>query len=60
MTCVLLDKPSARLKEVVVGYTGFTIGDEFVVGYGMDYNDDYRDLPFIGVLDSNAYNLQFV
>ena len=46
--CVLLDKPSRRRVEVPVDYRGFTIEDQFVVGYGMDYAETYRDLPYIG------------
>ncbi|MBI4651231.1 hypoxanthine phosphoribosyltransferase [Candidatus Desantisbacteria bacterium] len=45
--CVLLDKPSRRIAEINVNYIGFTIEDKFVVGYGMDYNEQYRDLPDI-------------
>lgn len=47
----LLDKPSRREAEVDVKYTGFEIEDKFVVGYGLDYNQSYRDLPFIGVVE---------
>ncbi len=50
--CTLLDKPSRRVKkEVTVDYTGFVIPDEFVVGYGLDYDQRYRNLPFIGVVE---------
>ena len=49
-TCTLLDKPEARVTDVKVDYCGFTIPDEFVVGYGLDYAQRYRNLPFIGVL----------
>lgn len=45
--CVLLDKPSRRTAEINVSYVGFTIEDKFVVGYGMDHNEQYRDLPDI-------------
>ena len=48
--CTLLDKPSRRTKEVKVDYTGFEIPDEFVVGYGLDYAQKYRNLPYIGIL----------
>lgn len=48
--CTLLDKPSRRLVDVQIDYTGFVIPDVFVVGFGMDYNRDYRNLPFIGVM----------
>ena len=49
--CTLLDKPERRVVDVDVEYTGFTIPDEFVVGYGLDYDQKYRNLPYIGVLE---------
>ena len=49
--CTLLDKPSRRVKEVDVKYTGFEISDEFVVGYGLDYAQKMRNLPYIGVVE---------
>ena len=49
--CTLLDKPERRVKEVHVDYTCFNIPDEFVVGYGLDYAQRYRNLPFIGVVE---------
>ena len=48
-TCVLLNKKVKRAVEVEADYTGFDIGGEFVVGYGLDYNEHYRNLPYIGV-----------
>ena len=48
--CTLLDKPSRRVTDVDVTYTGFQIPDEFVVGYGLDYDQLYRNLPYIGVV----------
>lgn len=48
--CTMLDKPSRRVVPVHVDYTGFTIEDEFVVGYGLDYAQRYRNLPFIGYI----------
>lgn len=48
--CTLLDKPERRVTEVEVDYTGFEIPDEFVVGYGLDYAQKYRNLPYIGVV----------
>ena len=48
--CVLLDKKEAREKEVAVDYICFDIQDKFVVGYGLDYREEYRNLPYIGVL----------
>lgn len=48
--CTLLDKPSRRVTDVDVAYTGFKIPDEFVVGYGLDYDQMYRNLPYIGVV----------
>ena len=50
-TCTLLDKPERRVVDLTVDYTGFRIPDEFVVGYGMDYDQRYRDLPYIGVVE---------
>lgn len=50
-TCTLLDKPERRVVDLDVDYTGFVIPDQFVVGYGMDYDQKYRDLPFIGVVE---------
>ena len=49
--CALLDKPERRVTEVAVDYSGFQIPDEFVVGYGMDYYQKYRNLPYIGVVE---------
>ena len=54
-TCTLLDKPSRRRVEFVPDYCGTEIPDEFVVGFGLDYNERYRALPFIGVLDPSVY-----
>ena len=53
--CTLLDKPARRLVEINVEYTGFTIPDQFVVGYGLDYNEHYRNLRFVGVLRPEVY-----
>jgi len=49
--CTLLDKPDRRETEVDVKYVGFVIPDEFVVGYGLDYNQYYRNLPYVGVIE---------
>ena len=49
--CALLDKPERRVVDVNVDYTGFEIPDEFVVGYGLDYDQRYRNLPYIGVVE---------
>ncbi len=49
--CTLLDKPDRRVCEVHVDYTGFEIPDQFVVGFGLDFDQRYRNLPFIGVLN---------
>ena len=54
--CTLLDKPSRRLIEVPVKYVGFTIEDQFVVGYGLDYDQKYRNLPFVGILKPEVYS----
>lgn len=49
--CTMLDKPDRRVVDVVTDYTGFEIPDEFVVGYGLDYDQRYRNLPYIGILE---------
>ena len=49
-SCVLLDKPSCRKTDVKAKYVGFSIPDEFVVGFGLDYNEKYRNLPYVGIL----------
>lgn len=49
--CTLLDKPERRVADVKVDYVGFNIPDEFVVGYGLDYDQKYRNLPYIGVVE---------
>ena len=49
--CTLLDKPERRIVEVPVDYNGFQIPDQFVVGYGMDYAQKYRNLPYIGIVE---------
>ena len=49
--CTLLDKPERRVIDVKVDYTGFAIPDEFVVGYGLDYDQRYRNLPYIGIVE---------
>ena len=54
-TCTLLDKPSRRQVDFVPSYTGATIPDEFVVGYGLDFAEQYRTLPFVGVLKPEVY-----
>ena len=56
--CTLLDKPSRRVKEVELNYCGFSIPDYFVVGYGLDYAEKYRNLPYIGVLKPCVYEGQ--
>ena len=54
--CVLLDKPSRRLEPVQADYVGFEIPDVFVVGYGLDFAERYRNLPFVGVLHPHVYS----
>ena len=54
--CTLLDKPARRLVEIEVDYTGFTIPDQFVVGYGLDYGELYRNLRYVGVLRPEVYS----
>ncbi|MBQ6808350.1 MAG: hypoxanthine phosphoribosyltransferase [Firmicutes bacterium] len=53
--CTLLDKPSRRLVDMEADYVGFEVPDEFVVGYGLDFDDAWRQLPYIGVLKPEAY-----
>jgi hypoxanthine phosphoribosyltransferase len=53
--CVLLDKPARRVLPVQADYVGFEIPDVFVVGYGLDFAERYRNLPFVGVLHSHVY-----
>lgn len=53
--CTLLDKIRERVKPVTSNYTGFTIPDRFVVGYGLDYAQRYRNLPYIGILKPSVY-----
>ena len=53
--CALLDKPARRKADIAPDYTGFVIPDEFVVGYGLDYAEMYRNLPYIGVLKREIY-----
>ena len=54
--CTLLDKPARRKADIKADYFGFDIPDEFVVGYGLDYAERYRNLPFIGVLKREIYS----
>ncbi|MSR74384.1 MAG: hypoxanthine phosphoribosyltransferase [Planctomycetes bacterium] len=54
-TCVLLDKQARRSVDIRADYTGFPVDDVFVVGYGLDYADRYRNLPYIGVLKPECY-----
>ena len=56
--CTLLDKPARRLVDIPVNYIGFTIPDQFVVGYGLDYGEYYRNLRFVGVLRPEVYTDQ--
>ena len=49
LLCSMLSKPARRVVEISIDYLGFEIPDEFVVGYGLDYNEDYRNLPYIGI-----------
>ena len=54
--CALLDKPERRVKPVELHYSGFSIPDAFVVGYGLDYAEKYRNLPYIGILKPEVYS----
>lgn len=53
--CAFLDKPERRKADIVADYTGASIPDEFVVGYGLDYDEKYRNLPFVGILSPSVY-----
>lgn len=54
--CTFLDKPERRISDIKADYCGAVVPDEFVVGYGLDYDEKYRNLPFVGVLKSEVYN----
>ena len=54
--CSFLDKPERRKVAITPDYKGYSIPDEFVVGYGLDYAEKYRNLPYVGVLDPKAYS----
>lgn len=54
--CTLLDKPERREKAITADYIGFTVPNEFVVGYGLDYKGYYRNLPYVGVLKESVYS----
>ena len=54
--CTLMDKPERRAKPIKADYVGFTIPDAFIVGYGLDYNEKYRNLPYVGVLKPSVYH----
>src|SRR6202165_2507157 len=56
--CTLLDKPARRLVDIPIDYVGFTIPDQFVVGYGLDYGELYRNLRYVGVLRPSVYESQ--
>ncbi len=53
--CTLMDKPARRVRPIVADYAGFTIPDAFVVGYGLDYDQKYRNLPYVGILKPSVY-----
>lgn len=53
--CTLFDKPSRRIAEITADYFGFEIGDEFIVGYGLDFDEHYRNLPYVGILKPELY-----
>ena len=54
--CTLMDKPERRTRPIKADYVGFTIPDAFIVGYGLDYAEKYRNLPYVGVLKPSVYN----
>jgi hypoxanthine phosphoribosyltransferase len=56
--CALLDKPARRLVDIPIDYVGFSIPDQFVVGYGLDYGELYRNLRYVGVLRPSVYETQ--
>ena len=53
--CTLMDKPERRTKPITADYVGFTIPDTFIVGYGLDYDERYRNLPYVGVVKPSVY-----
>lgn len=53
--CTLLDKPARRKESVAIDYLGFEVPDEFIVGYGIDYAECYRNLPYVGILKRSVY-----
>ena len=53
--CTLMDKPDRRTRPITADYVGFTIPDAFIVGYGLDYDERYRNLPYVGVLKPSVY-----
>jgi len=53
--CTLLDKPANRKADITADYVGYVVPDEFIIGYGLDYNEKYRNLPYIGILDPSVY-----
>ena len=54
--CTFLDKPERRKADIKADYTGVSVPDEFVVGYGLDYDEKYRNLPFVGILKPEIYS----
>ena len=54
--CALLNKPEAHARDLMIDYVGFEVGNEFVVGYGLDYDGLYRNLPYIGILKESIYS----
>ena len=54
--CTILSKPSRRMADIEPDYCGFEVPDEFVVGYGLDYDEKYRNLPYVGVLKPEVYS----
>jgi hypoxanthine phosphoribosyltransferase len=55
-TCTMLDKPDRRVVEFTPDYCGAVIPDEFVIGFGLDYDEKYRNLPYVGILDPKVYS----
>lgn len=56
--CALFNKPDRRKIDISVDYEGYVIPDEFIVGYGLDYDEEYRNLPYVGILRPEVYNAE--
>ena len=54
--CTFLDKPERRVADIKADYIGYTVPDAFIVGYGLDYDEYYRNVPYVGILKPEVYN----